>query len=193
MSHRLFRATIDGHVCLVEIDRDDVRVKPEGDDAARATNATNTSEATNADDAAEHAFTVTPFDASVARVQQSGTPLALDVHTVLDTTAGSTGGAVWTFVDGEVFRIDLEDAERGGRSRRAVGDEALSAPMPATVIKLMAEAGQTVEAGDTLLLLEAMKMEMPIRAPRAARIKAFRCKAGELVQPGVPLVDLEPA
>jgi len=41
------------------------------------------------------------------------------------------------------------------------------------------------------VLLEAMKMELPIRAPREGRVKALHCRPGELVQPGTALVDLE--
>jgi biotin carboxyl carrier protein len=40
-------------------------------------------------------------------------------------------------------------------------------------------------------MLEAMKMELPIRAPRDARVKAIACRQGDLVQPGVPLLELE--
>jgi biotin carboxyl carrier protein len=40
-------------------------------------------------------------------------------------------------------------------------------------------------------MLEAMKMELPITAPRAGRVKSIHCREGELVQPGVPLLELE--
>jgi urea carboxylase len=40
-------------------------------------------------------------------------------------------------------------------------------------------------------MLEAMKMELPIKAPRDGRVTAVHCKPGELVQPGVPLLELE--
>jgi biotin carboxyl carrier protein len=50
--------------------------------------------------------------------------------------------------------------------------------------------GDQVAEGDVLITLEAMKMELPIRAPRAAAVTAVRCAAGDLVQPGAPLVDL---
>jgi urea carboxylase len=49
----------------------------------------------------------------------------------------------------------------------------------------------TVRRGDTLIILEAMKMELPIRASSDGVVKAIHCKPGELVQPGVPLVDFE--
>ena len=65
------------------------------------------------------------------------------------------------------------------------------APMPATVVKVLVGPGQSVAEGDTVLVLEAMKMELPIRAPRAGLIAAVHCAQGDLVQPGVALVDLE--
>ena len=63
--------------------------------------------------------------------------------------------------------------------------------MPATVVAINAVNGQTVNAGDTLVVLEAMKMEMAVTAPRDGTVRAIACRVGELVQPGVPLVELE--
>jgi biotin carboxyl carrier protein len=47
-----------------------------------------------------------------------------------------------------------------------------------------------VKRGDTLLMLEAMKMELPVRAPRDGRVSALHCTAGQLVEPGVDLLEL---
>ena len=102
----------------------------------------------------------------------------------------TAGDVTWVCIDGEVFTIEVEDAQRARRPRAAAG-EGLSAPMPATVIRVIAEPGREVKRGETLLLLEAMKMELPVRAPRDGKVKALHCQAGQLVQPGVPLVDLE--
>lgn len=102
----------------------------------------------------------------------------------------TAGDVTWVSIDGEVFTIELEDAERARRPRSTAG-EGLSAPMPATVIRVLAETGREVKRGETLLLLEAMKMELPVRAPRDGKVKTLHCQAGQLVQPGVPLVDLE--
>ena len=63
--------------------------------------------------------------------------------------------------------------------------------MPATVLKIVAPEGTKVRTGDTLLILEAMKMELPVRAPADAVVRAVRCREGELVQPGTTLVELE--
>jgi biotin carboxyl carrier protein len=66
----------------------------------------------------------------------------------------------------------------------------MMAPMPATVVKVLVEPGAEVAEGDTVLVLEAMKMELPIRAPRAGVVRTVRCEPGQLVQPGIALVDL---
>jgi len=50
--------------------------------------------------------------------------------------------------------------------------------------------GQTVAKDSLLVMLEAMKMELPIRAPRDGRVTAIHCRAGEIVQPGVPLLEI---
>jgi 3-methylcrotonyl-CoA carboxylase alpha subunit len=63
--------------------------------------------------------------------------------------------------------------------------------MPATVVGIPVKPGDRVASGDPLVLLEAMKMEMPIRAPRAGTVRAIHCAEGELVQPDKMLVELE--
>jgi acetyl/propionyl-CoA carboxylase alpha subunit len=75
--------------------------------------------------------------------------------------------------------------------RRARGALDTSAPMPATVVKVLAEPGTRVRKGDTLIMLEAMKMELAVKAPRDGVVRAVKCQPGELVQPGVNLVELE--
>jgi len=96
----------------------------------------------------------------------------------------------WVWVDGQVARVDVSrSAQSRGRARSSSHD--LSSPMPATVVKILVEPGTRVARGDTLLMLEAMKMEMPIRAPRDGVVRAVRCRTGDLVQPGVNLLDFE--
>jgi 3-methylcrotonyl-CoA carboxylase alpha subunit len=65
------------------------------------------------------------------------------------------------------------------------------APMPATVARIQAQVGQRVTRGDTLLILEAMKMELPVRATSDGTVTAISCAEGELVQPGVPLIEID--
>lgn len=90
----------------------------------------------------------------------------------------------------------LDARGSGGPDARAPSPadhlDALAAPMPATVAAVLVQPGAVVAAGDTLVRLEAMKMELAIRAPAAGRVTVVDCRAGELVQPGRPLVTLEP-
>ena len=97
--------------------------------------------------------------------------------------------ATWVFLDGNVWRIAHE---HGGAGRRAKsrGDSSVMAPMPATVVAIHTAPGETVTEGETVIVLEAMKMELPIKAPRSGIVKAVNCTAGELVQPGVNLIEI---
>ena len=67
----------------------------------------------------------------------------------------------------------------------------LGAPMNGSIVRVLVEAGQAVEAGTTLVVLEAMKMEHSIRAPEAGTVKALYCCEGEMVSEGTVLVELE--
>ncbi|MGH2537409.1 MAG: biotin/lipoyl-containing protein [Candidatus Promineifilaceae bacterium] len=71
-------------------------------------------------------------------------------------------------------------------------DEAasLSPSIPAVVSEVLVAAGDRVQRGDKLLLLESMKMILPIQAPHAGVVEAVHCAAGDAVQPGVRLVTL---
>lgn len=101
-------------------------------------------------------------------------------------------GDRWVFLDGRVFHRPFTDAP-SRRSTRTDADarQQLDAPMPATVLKVLVAPGAAVRKGDTLVILEAMKMELPIRAAADATVSAVRCREGELVQPGTILIELE--
>jgi len=76
------------------------------------------------------------------------------------------------------------------RRSGAASAAALSAPMPATVLKVHVRPGDSVRKGDTVILLEAMKMELPLRAPADGTVAAVHCREGELVQADAVLVEL---
>jgi 3-methylcrotonyl-CoA carboxylase alpha subunit len=68
----------------------------------------------------------------------------------------------------------------------------ITAPMPGTVTRILAEAGTEVARGAPLIVLEAMKMEHTLRAPTAGRVHALKCAVGDFVQEGTELADFEP-
>ena len=99
----------------------------------------------------------------------------------------ATPDARWVFLNGRVFELSVLRP----RARRRVGhDSTLSAPMPATVRRIAVAVGDVVKAGDVVIVLEAMKMELPIRAAETGTVRAIHCVEGELVQPAVPLLEV---
>jgi 3-methylcrotonyl-CoA carboxylase alpha subunit len=102
------------------------------------------------------------------------------------------GERVYLQWDGELRRIEAYDpigAVEASHSHQG----GLTAPMNGSIVRVLVEAGQTVEAGAQLVVLEAMKMEHSIRAPHAGVIKALYCQEGEMVSEGSALVELEEA
>jgi acetyl/propionyl-CoA carboxylase alpha subunit len=96
----------------------------------------------------------------------------------------------WLFWNGRVFHRAFVDEVPRTRRANLDAHQALSAPMPATVLKILVAPGAPVRKGDTLLILEAMKMELPVRAPADAVVRSIPFKEGDLVQAGTVLVEL---
>ena len=67
------------------------------------------------------------------------------------------------------------------------------APIPGRVASLLVQPGDTVKRGQVLLILEAMKMELPLTAAADGTVSRVRCAAGEMVEEGVELVEFETA
>ena len=99
-------------------------------------------------------------------------------------------GVEWGWVDGRAFRW-THAPEAATRAHEPAADTGpVRAPMPAVVTEIAVAPGQAVARGDTLVVLEAMKMELPVKAPRDGRITAVRCKAGDRVDADAFLVEL---
>jgi len=132
---------------------------------------------------------------SVERVKEIGTGVVqVEVDGRVETlyVAGPPGDR-WVFWNGRVYRGDFRDAASDRRGAHiSTGARVLTAPMPATVITVHVKPGDAVKKGQVLMLLEAMKMELPIRAPGDAVVAAVHGRAGELVQADTPLVEFQP-
>jgi biotin carboxyl carrier protein len=96
----------------------------------------------------------------------------------------------WVFLDGRAWVVN-EAREGPSRKPRADDQAALTAPMPATVLAIHVAPGQPVARNEVVMVLEAMKMELPIRSPRKGIVKAVGCRVGELVQPGSTLLEID--
>jgi biotin carboxyl carrier protein len=85
------------------------------------------------------------------------------------------------------------DAMRRGAAGSPAGlpGGEVKAPMPGTILNVLVQVGDTVEANQPLVLMESMKMEMTLSSPQAAVVKEVRCTTGQLVDMGSLLVQLE--
>jgi len=78
-------------------------------------------------------------------------------------------------------------------SGAATSGDALTAPMQGTIVKIAVEDGQIVEAGQTVIVLEAMKMEQPINAHKGGVLSGLRAAVGETVTSGTVLAEIKDA
>ena len=102
------------------------------------------------------------------------------------------------FIDGE--RISVHDGDRrhafahapafAHESASVESGDRIVAPMPGRIVLVKAKAGDDVAAGDEVLVMEAMKMELTLKAPRAGRIESVQAAAGDFVEADAVLVRL---
>ena len=95
---------------------------------------------------------------------------------------------VWRL--GEKFSFTLNDGSQFESSTAAHAGN-LTTPLPGVVVSVAVKEGDVVTAGQTLLVIEAMKMEHAIRAPRAGTVKTLRHKPGDRVREGSTLAEIE--
>jgi len=124
-------------------------------------------------------------------------------------------------IDGKTYEVDVEatEPEAPGAPRNIAGvnlgsapvrlqaepaitappagsapvneEKVCRSPVSGIVVRVAAQVGQTLQQGDVLLVLEAMKMETNITAPKAGKIAAIRVNQGDSVQAGQVLVEFE--
>jgi propionyl-CoA carboxylase alpha chain len=94
-------------------------------------------------------------------------------------------------VNSALGQSSLRELPRFPSGEEALGEGALTAPMPGKVIKLAVEAGAEVAAGDVLVVLEAMKMEHELTAPAAGVVTEVRVSEGDQVESGMALAVIE--
>ncbi len=130
-----------------------------------------------------------------------GTPVRLvsvgdEVHRVIARKRDGRGRyTLW--LDGHRYEVEaLDERSRTIRDMTAAtagpkGPAPLVAPMPGLIVRVTVSAGDTVRAGQGLVVMEAMKMENELRAAADGTVKAVLAKPGTAVEKGAVLVELE--
>ena len=87
--------------------------------------------------------------------------------------------------------LDPRDTSRGSRASIGTGRQNIAAPMPGKVIRVLVNVGDSVEAGQGLVVVEAMKMQNEMKAARPGRVVEIRAASGATVGAGDTLLILE--
>jgi biotin carboxyl carrier protein len=156
---------------------------------------------------AEHELAVEPLEDGRYRVTVDGREHVVDSrrtgegtfsllieHAAAEVSVTSRGDDFQVVVGGRAHRLRLLD-ERAMRRRKAsaAGDGAheVRAAMPGKVVAVLVDVGAKVERGQGLLVIEAMKMENEIQAPRAGELTEVRVKPGQAVEAGELLARVD--
>ena len=134
------------------------------------------------------AFEPVPTGKAKAQTNDAGEEIyTVEVEGVSYTVAVSDGGDV-TAIAGAGTGIPAAGA--ASAAAPATGGEPVSAPLAGTVVKMLVQPGQQVSEGESIVILEAMKMETSVSAPKAGQIVEVRAKSGDSVTVGDVLLTL---
>ena len=93
-------------------------------------------------------------------------------------------------VNGKVYSVTVEKTGAAAPAAVAAGETAVNSPMPGNIFKVECSVGQSVKAGDVLIVLEAMKMEIEVSAPVDGTVKSVAVNVGGTVNTDDLLVTL---
>jgi pyruvate carboxylase subunit B len=139
---------------------------------------------------------------AVAHVTElEGTPVRMvtigdAVHRVV-ARRGPTRGRYTLWLDGFRYEVEALDErtrairELSGAAAGPTGPAPLVAPMPGMIVRVAVQVGDLVQAGQGLVVMEAMKMENELRAASAGTVKAVLAQPGTAVEKGAVLLELE--
>jgi biotin carboxyl carrier protein len=111
-----------------------------------------------------------------------------------DASVERTPQALVVTIDGHRFEVEVRDPRRWKGSvaqSGGAGRQTLTAPMPGKVVRVLVATGDAVEAGQGILVVEAMKMQNQLKAARAGTVVAIHTREGATVTAGEPLAAIE--
>jgi biotin carboxyl carrier protein len=133
-----------------------------------------------------------------ARETEGGATLLTHGGRVFECRAESAGarGEAWRVdVGGQRFEVALVDPRRlragGAGAGQAAGRAAVTSSMPGKVVRVLVERGAQVEAGDALVVVEAMKMQNELKSPKAGAVVELQAREGATVNAGEVLAVVE--
>ncbi len=139
-----------------------------------------------------------PRTVAAERTSEFGLRLTLDeasgASREVTVTPGPSNGEVLVGLEGRMIAVSVDGRRRRATAdggRHAAGEQAIVAPMPGRVVRVLLRAGDEVAARQSVVVVEAMKMENELRSPKAGRIKEIAVAPGALVEAGRVLVVVE--
>jgi biotin carboxyl carrier protein len=145
----------------------------------------------------------TPFNVHAARVDSVMWSLLVGADGAGGATRsvpavvvpGKARGEFGVLVNGRQMLLSIAESGRarvrGGRAAHGQGPQRLTAPMPGKVVKVLVAPGDMVQAGQGLVVVEAMKMENELRAVKAGRVASVSVAEGQSVDAGAVLAVVE--
>lgn len=110
------------------------------------------------------------------------------VHSVYISTDGPKR---WVTVNGQTWELSKSSSTRKGSGHGAHSTGELVAPMPGQVRAVQVAEGDSVAKGQTLVIVEAMKMEIKVAAPREGKVKSLKVRQGQTVEREQILAEIE--
>lgn len=143
-----------------------------------------------------------PLEAAVAEVQPGVYSLLLGgksfqvrvAPSAENSTTGNSAGHYNVQINGTSYTVAVRDLQRRSRHRTGLaleGKQNIKAPMPGKVIRVLVAENQSVEAGQGLVVVEAMKMQNEIKCPKAGNVQKVLVKEGQAVNAGETLLVVD--
>ncbi|MGE3974094.1 MAG: biotin/lipoyl-containing protein [Bdellovibrionales bacterium] len=102
------------------------------------------------------------------------------------------GDKLWYHLNGETYTVSLKSKSAQRKKGKEGEDNQVRSPMPGKVTKILVQGGASVEQKQTLIVLEAMKMEYNLKAGLNGKVKAIHCKVGDQVEQDKLLLEIDP-
>ncbi len=101
------------------------------------------------------------------------------------------GQTQWIYVNGKTIQVDLSQGSRSRKSSVSKSQNLLHAPMPGKITKILVQVGQNINVGDSVIVMEAMKMEYTLKSEIQSTVLSLKAEVGSQVKLGQLLVELK--